>query len=83
MRKYLLSLFVAIFTMCLGLAQLATAQTKVTGKLLDAQTKEPLIGATVVVKGTTNATAIALDGTFKIDAATGSTLTFTYIGYAS
>ena len=83
MRKYLLSLFISIFSVCLVFAQIAYAQTKITGKLLDAQTKEPLIGATVMVKGTTNAAAASLDGSFKISAPNGSTLVISYIGYVS
>jgi len=77
MRKLLLLLFISLFTAVVAFAQNGV----VTGKLLDAQTKEPLIGATVLVKGTTVAAAAGLDGTFKIAAPAGSTLMFSYIGY--
>ncbi|MDB5156075.1 MAG: TonB-dependent receptor, partial [Mucilaginibacter sp.] len=80
MRKYLLLLFIGLFTTGIVLAQDGTV---VKGKLLDAQTKEPLIGATVTIKGTTNATSAALDGTFKITVPSGSTLVVSYIGYVS
>jgi iron complex outermembrane receptor protein len=85
MRKYLLSLFISVFTMCVAIAQTASAQERITGTLLDAQTKEPLIGATVVVKGTTTATSAALDGSFKINvpSLSGITLVISYIGYVS
>jgi hypothetical protein len=83
MRKHLLVLFAAFFSLiCFTYAQ----STKViTGKLLDAQSKEPLIGATVVIKGTTKATSVALDGSFKINVPTdgATTLIFSYIGYVS
>jgi len=83
MRKHLLLLLFAVFsTTCFTFAQ----STKViTGKLLDAQTKEPLIGATVNIKGTTKATSVGLDGGFKINVpADGSTtLVLSYIGYIS
>ena len=49
MRKYLLSLFISVFTMCLGLAQYAHAQARVTGKIIDTITQEPLTGATIIV----------------------------------
>ena len=55
------------------------AQT-VTGTVYDA-TGEPLIGATVAVKGTSNATSTDIDGNFTLKAKDGETLTFTYIGY--
>ncbi|HWB63542.1 MAG TPA: carboxypeptidase-like regulatory domain-containing protein, partial [Chitinophagales bacterium] len=62
----------------------ANAQTHVTGKILDAGTKEPLIGATVLVKGTTTAASAGLDGTFRLtvpaDQANG-TLVISYISY--
>ncbi len=85
MRKYLLSLFISVFTMCLAYAQVASAQVHITGKLLDAQTKEPLIGATVLVKGTTKATSAALDGSFKLSVSSlsGTTLVISYVGYVS
>lgn len=56
----------------------------VTGKLLDAQTKDPLIGATVTVKGTNRAAAAGLDGSFKIRVPeSANTLVVTYIGYVA
>jgi len=78
MRKFLLILFISVFTTG------AFAQDGViTGKLLDAQTKEPLIGATIGVKGTTNATSASLTGSFKLSAPSGSTLVISYIGYVT
>ena len=85
MRKYLLSLFISIFTMCLAFAQVADAQVTIKGKLLDAQTQEPLIGATITVKGTTKATTAALDGSFKlrVESISNTTLVLSYVGYVS
>jgi len=78
MKKYLLLLLVALLSVnFISYAQNGT----VTGTLLDAQTNEPLIGATVTIKGEKVATVAGLDGSFKIKAATGSTLVITYIGY--
>lgn len=54
----------------------------VTGTVLDG-TDEPLIGVSVMVKGTSNGTATDFDGNFSIKAAKGNTLVFSYIGYAS
>ncbi|MGN6181091.1 MAG: carboxypeptidase-like regulatory domain-containing protein, partial [Mucilaginibacter sp.] len=81
MRKYLLSLFTAVFV-CLAFAQIASAQIHITGKIVDTATQEPLIGASVLVKGTTVATSAGLDGGFKLKAPAGSTtITISYIGY--
>lgn len=83
MRKYLLSLFIAVFA-CLTLAQIASAQVHITGKIVDSATQEPLIGASVLVKGTTAATSAGLDGSFKLNVPAGSnTLVISYIGYVA
>ncbi len=80
MRKYLLSLFIAVFA-CLAFAN---AQVHITGKVIDTATKEPLIGASILVKGTTVATSAGLDGGFKLNAPSGSnTLVISYIGYVA
>lgn len=42
---------------------------------------EPLMGATVMVKGTTNGVATDLDGNYSISAPSKGTLVFSYIGY--
>jgi len=81
MRKHLLILFISLITVCTTVAQV-NAQTRVTGKILDSQTKEPLIGASVLVKGTSVATSASLNGTFKITVpAGGTTLVISYVGY--
>ena len=82
MRKYLLSLFISVFTMCAALAQVANAQVHITGKVIDTITREPLVGATIVVKGTTTATTASLDGSFKLKVpAGGQTIVVTFVGY--
>ncbi|WP_288738984.1 TonB-dependent receptor [uncultured Coprobacter sp.] len=42
---------------------------------------EPLIGASVMVKGTTTGSITDIDGKFSIKASTNSVLVFTYVGY--
>lgn len=42
---------------------------------------EPVIGASVQVKGTTSGTITDIDGAFTLNAATGNLLTFSYLGY--
>ncbi len=59
--------------------------TKVKGKILEVGTKEPLIGASVMIKGTIKGDATNADGEFTInnvDSGT-QTLVVSYIGYNS
>lgn len=42
---------------------------------------EPLIGASVMVKGTSRGTATDIDGAYTLDVKPGETLTFSYVGY--
>ncbi len=57
-------------------------QIKITGRVVD-EKGEPIIGATVTVKGTHLATITDVDGNFSLDATPGNELTISYIGYAS
>ena len=50
------------------------------GRVLD-ETGEPVIGATVSVKGTKNTTVTDVDGNFSLNVPEGSTLVVTYMGY--
>ena len=43
----------------------------------------PLPGATVLVQGTSNGVSTDFDGNYSIDASSGDTLVFSFIGYAS
>ena len=55
------------------------AQQEITGTVVDAM--GPVIGATVMEKGTTNGTVTDFDGNFKLKVQAGKTLVFSYIGY--
>ena len=54
----------------------------VSGRVVD-DTQEPMIGVSVVEKGTTNGAVTDLDGVFKLRARKGATLIISYIGYAT
>ncbi|MDK2840696.1 MAG: hypothetical protein PWQ17_201 [Anaerophaga sp.] len=57
-------------------------QVNVTGKVIDEETGEPLIGAAIVVEGTTNGTVTNLNGTFKLTVEQQQqNLLFKYLGY--
>lgn len=74
-----------LFAICAAMLLIgatAFAQTiKVTGTVTDAANGEPLIGAAVLVEGTTTGTSTDLDGSFELNAPAGSTLEFSCIGY--
>ena len=55
------------------------AQEAITGNVVD-QTGEPVIGATVMEKGTSNGTVTDFDGNFTLKVAAGNTLVFSYVG---
>ncbi|MEQ9229522.1 MAG: TonB-dependent receptor, partial [Cyclobacteriaceae bacterium] len=67
------------------LTNVAFAQgSRITGKVLDSSTGEPLIGATVLVKGTTSGDVTDVNGEFSIGVSDGTyTVTVTYIGYTA
>ena len=75
--KYLLILAVLL----MGTPGLAFSQNTVTGTVEDAD--GPLIGASVLVKGTTIGTITDMDGQFSIEANVGDEIEFSYMGYTS
>ena len=80
MKKILLSLFV--LSSFVLFQQTILAQTGVKGVIMDSQTGETLIGATVVLQGTNTGTATDTEGKFLLEGPAGSyTLDITYVGY--
>lgn len=75
-RKALLVIALVIGVAIPALAQKIT----VSGTVVD-PTGEPLIGASVLAKGTTNGTATDLDGNYRLEVAPNATLVFSYVGY--
>lgn len=74
-RKILFALL-ALLISCNAFAQTMTVQ----GRIMDS-TKEPIIGASILEKGTTNGTISDFDGNFTLSVDQGATLLITYIGY--
>lgn len=54
---------------------------KITGKITDATTGDPIIGANVVAKGTDNRAVSDIDGNFNINVDSNAPLVITYTGY--
>ena len=74
---------VCLFSMLLLFfpVELFAQQGTITGKVVD-ERGESVIGATVMVKGSTDGTITDLDGNFKINGKVGTTITVSYVGYA-
>ncbi|MDB5283354.1 MAG: TonB-dependent receptor [Bacteroidota bacterium] len=77
MKKFLLLCSLTLSTFLLF------SQNKVlTGKIIDSRSKEPMVGATVLVKGTQVGTATDANGNFKLTVpADAKTLRVSYVGY--
>src|SRR5689334_1374764 len=71
------------FVMFLLVSSSIFAQNRITGKITNQADNQPIAGATVQEKGTTNATQSGTDGSFAINAATNGTLVITVVGFAS
>ncbi len=68
----------------LALSNFAYAQRTITGTVTDAESGEPLIGANILVVGTSTGTITDFDGNYSINVPEGATtLEFSYTGYAS
>ncbi|NDE62477.1 MAG: hypothetical protein EB038_09860, partial [Cyclobacteriaceae bacterium] len=66
------------------LTGLAVAQRSVSGKVIDADSKAPLSGVSIVVGGTTKGTSTDAQGNYKIDlGADQKSLVFSFNGYES
>ncbi|MDR1723276.1 MAG: TonB-dependent receptor [Tannerella sp.] len=59
------------------------AQKRVSGTVTDVASGEAIVGANVVVKGTTNGTSTDADGKFAINVGDNAILQISYMGYVS
>lgn len=80
-RQKLIMFFLTIFLSLSPLGVLAQQQT-IRGQVLD-DSGFSVIGATVVVKGTTIGALTDVDGNFAIQGKVGSTLVISYVGYST
>lgn len=67
-----------------SIAQASSSQQKktITGTIVD-PSGMPVIGANVMVKGTTNGTITDMEGKFSLEVASGATLVVSYVGYSN
>jgi len=77
--KRKLMMFLSLFFLGIGII---SAQTQVRGTVVD-DTGEPVIGATIQIKGTSQGTVTDFDGNFTLTAPANGTLVISYVGYES
>ena len=83
MKKLIASKLLSALVLAMFTVFAVQAQT-VTGVMTDADTNEPLIGANVLVKGTTIGTTSDFDGKYQIDLEPGTyTIVFSFVGYTT
>lgn len=75
MRKKIYLLLILLFTAIGGLL----AQTQIRGSVSD-ESGEPVIGASIQIKGTGQGTITDIDGNFSLSAPSNATLVFSYVG---
>lgn len=80
MNKTKVKCLSAFLTMLLPGTLSAWADINVTGSVTD-PAGEPLIGVTVIEKGTSKGTATDIDGNFQITVSDGAIMRFSYVGY--
>lgn len=76
MKKYSVFLLFSLFSL------LSYAQVKdISGVVVDDETGEPLLGVTIMIKGTSKGSITDLDGNFSLKASKNDVLVFSYMGY--
>ena len=70
-----------LFCLLLGIGMANAQTTKVTGTVISAEDNEPIIGASIVVKGTTIGTVTDFNGAFSLDVpSSAKTLVVSFVG---
>ncbi len=73
----------AILVLFVFAAAVNAQQTSISGIVKDASNGEPILGANILEKGTSNGTITNLDGQFTLKVAANATLVVRYIGFAT
>jgi len=80
--KRFLTKWTFLLAIMLGFSFGINAQRTISGKVTDASSNEPLIGANILVKGTGSGTITDIDGSYSLSVPAGATaLVFSYTGY--
>lgn len=72
-----------LFLVAMGMSSLAMSQRTITGVVTDSESGDPLIGANILVVGTSSGTITDIDGSYSLQVPNGATeLEFSYTGYS-
>lgn len=74
-KPFLLLFFIS------SLGYAVSAQSRISGVVTDASTNQPILGANIVIKGSSIGSTSNFDGNYEITADIGDTLIFSYIGF--
>lgn len=78
--KTRIKIIIMLFFVCFS--DILSAQSiKITGTVTDQSSNDPIIGCSILEKGTNNKAASDINGNYTITAQTNATLIFSYIGY--
>ena len=70
-----------LLLLCVPFA-MAQSQVRVTGQVID-NLGMPMIGVSILEKGTSNGVVTDIDGNYSLNATEGGTLVFSYVGYVT
>ena len=73
-----------LFIVAMGMSSLAISQRTITGVVTDGENGDPLIGANILIVGTSTGTVTDIDGSYSLQVPAGATqLEITYTGYTA
>ncbi|MDR1645593.1 MAG: TonB-dependent receptor [Tannerellaceae bacterium] len=76
-------IFTLLLSLLTGIQCLIAQQIGITGVVVGQDDGEPLIGASVIIKGTSTGTVTDIDGKFSLNAPANATLVVSYVGMKS
>lgn len=76
MKKYILALLLAVTTLVTNAQDI-----RVSGRVISSTDKEPLIGVTVKVSGSSAGAVTDLDGRYTLNAGRNTTLSFSMVAF--
>lgn len=75
--------FIIMALLCLWTSNALQAQTTYTGKIIDSQSKEPLMGVTLWLETQQKGTTTDIRGAYSLEAQAEDKVTLSFVGYAS